>query len=178
MHLLFKTIELLSNNSSFKIGTETNRNLWLFLHFKHLKIKRKEIYYQINNGIRQRQTTIHPIRRMTKKFRSTIELISYLQNKSYDLVKIEIEFTNGWLIKQIPYTEFKFYTNTTKERDQLIQKLLTISGQWPINISSLRNNYTYFFESPIKLIELDHIQNIDEFWCEEDIKAWKKSIKF
>ena len=74
---------------------------------------------------------------MQKKHKNTDELLNYLSTKSYDICQLEIEFTNGWRIKQRPFIEFCFYTNSTSERDDLIHKLLTAAGQGPINVSKL-----------------------------------------
>jgi hypothetical protein len=132
---LINNIELYSNHKSVSLGVDTIRNLWLLLHFKDLEIKNKTIYYQVDNGIRQRKNTKHPIRKMRKLHKNTAELIEYLSDKPYRLIKLELEFTNGWAIKQLPYIELRFYTNSTKERDELIKRLLNIAGQGPINVS-------------------------------------------
>ena len=123
---LIDGIELYSDRKSFSLGVDTVRNLWLLLHFKDLEIKNKLIYYQVDNGIRQRKNTKHPIRKMRKSHKNTAQLIKYLSNKAYRLRKLELEFTNGWEIKQFPYVELRIYTNSTKERDGLINKLLNI----------------------------------------------------
>ena len=48
---LIDKIELFSNHKSFGLGVDTQRNLWLLLHFKDLEIKSHTIFYQIDNGI-------------------------------------------------------------------------------------------------------------------------------
>ena len=48
MHLLIRSIELLSNQKSLRVGMDTSlSNLWILLHFKELEIKSKKICYQI-----------------------------------------------------------------------------------------------------------------------------------
>ena len=176
---LFSSIELFSNHKSFSLGVDTKRNLWLLLHFKDLKIKNKTIYYQVDNGIRQRKSTIHPYRKMQKKHKNTAELIDYLDTKPYNIHQLEIEFTNGWKIKQRPFIEFFFYTNSTYERDNLINKLLSISGQGPIDISNLEPNFGYSFRNFNKTFKIDPdgLPSPDEFWPEEKMNAWRKAAR-
>ena len=147
------------------------------MHFKDLEIKSKTLIYQVNNGYRQRKSTVHPQRKMQKKHKNTAELLDYLNTKSYDIRQLEIEFTNGWKIKQIPFIEFRFYTNSTSERDDLIHKLLTAAGQGPIEISNLEPNFSYSFTGYSKLvkIDIDGLPSPDEFWPEERRETWKKA---
>ena len=174
---LFGSIELLSNHKSFNLSVDTTRNLWLLLHFKDLRIKSKTLIYQINNGYRQRKNTVHPQRKMQKKHKNTAELLDYLDTKSYDIHQLEIEFTNGWKIKQKPFIQFSFYTNSTSERDDLIDKLLFISSQGPIDVSKLEPNFSYSFRGHSKLakIDLDGLPSPEEFWPEERKGTWKKA---
>lgn len=176
---LINNIELYSNYKSFSLGVDTVRNLWLLLHFKDLEIKNKTIYYQVDNGIRQRKNTKHPIRKMRKPLKNTAELIEYLSDKPYSIIKLELEFTNGWKIKQRPCIELGFYTNSTKERDNLINKLLNIAGQGPIDVSELDFNYSYYFksETELKKIDCDGLPSPDEFWSEEQVEKWKKDYE-
>ena len=176
---LISRIELYSNHKSFSLGIDTIRNLWILLHFKDLEIKNKTIYYQVDNGIRQRKNTKHPIRKMRKPLKNTAELIEYLSNKPYRLRKLELEFTNGWKVKQRPYIELGFYTNSTKERNELINKLLNIAGQGPIDVSKLDINYTYSFESTVKLTKINFydIPSPDEFWSEEQVAEWRRDVE-
>lgn len=175
---LISTIELYSNHKSFSLGIDTMRNLWFLLHFKDLEIKNKTIYYQVDNGIRQRKNTKHPIRKMRKAHKNTAELIEYLSDKPYNIIKLELEFTNGWEIRQKAYTELIFYTNTTDERNQLILRLLNVAGQGPIDVSKLEVNYTYYFKSAVKLTKINFydIPNPDEFWSEEEVTQWRKDV--
>jgi len=175
---LISTIELYSNHKSFSLGIDTIRNLWILLHFKDLEIKNKTIYYQVDNGIRQRKNTKHPIRKMRKAHKNTAELIEYLSDKPYNIIKLELEFSNGWEIKQKAYTELMFYTNSVDERNQLILKLLNVAGQGPINVSKLDINYTYYFKSALKLTKINFydIPSPDEFWSEEQVAEWRKDV--
>lgn len=173
---LINNIELYSNYKSFSLGVDTVRNLWLLLHFKDLEIKNKTIYYQVDNGIRQRKNTKHPIRKMCKPLKNTAELIKYLSDKPYNIIKLELEFTNGWKIKQRPCIELGFYTNSTEERDELVNRLLKIAGQGPIDVSQLDFNFSYYFksETELKKIDSDGLPSPDEFWSEEQLAQWKK----
>ena len=175
---LISTIELYSNHKSFSLGINTMRNLWFLLHFKDLEIKNKTIYYQVNNGIRQHKNTNHPIRKMRKAHKNTAELIEYLSDKPYNIIKLELEFSNGWEIKQKAFSELIFYTNSTDERNQLILRLLNVAGQGPINISKLDINYTYYFKSAVKLTKINFydIPSPDEFWSEEEVTQWRKDV--
>ena len=176
---LIDGIELYSDRKSFSLGVDTVRNLWLLLHFKDLEIKNKVIYYQVDNGVRQRKNTKHPIRKMRKSHKNTAQLIRYLSNKAYRLRKLELDFTNGWTIKQFPYVELRIYTNSTKERDRLINKLLNIAGQGPIDVSKLEINFPYYFETEaeLKKISSDDLPSPDEFWSEEQVAQWKKDYE-
>ena len=176
---LISSIELFSNRKSFSLWVDTTRNLWLLLHFKDLEIKSKTIIYEVNNGPRQRKSTVHPQRKMQKKHKNTAELLDYLVTKSYDIRQLEIEFTNGWKIKQRPSIQFCFYTNSTSERDGLIDKLLSISGQGPIETLSLEPNFSYFFRGHNELvkIDIDGIPSPDEFWPVEEVSAWREAIR-
>ena len=174
---LFGGIELFSDKKSFSMHVNTKTNLWLLFHFKHLEIKSKTLLYQVNNGYRQRKNTVHPIRKMLKKFKNTTELLEYIDIKPYDIRNLEIEFTNGWKIKQLPRVQFYFYTNSTKERDELIHKLIGISGQGAIDILSLEENISYYYKGVGKFEKLseDEMPSPDEFWSEERREAWKKA---
>ena len=176
---LINSIELYSNHKSFRLGIDTTRNLWLLLHFKDLEIKNKTIYYQVDNGIRQRKNTKHPIRKMRKPHKNTAELIEYLSDKPYSIIKLELEFTNGWKIKQRPCIELGFYTNSTGERDELVNRLLKIAGQGPIDLSQLDFNFSYYFKSETELnkIDCDGLPSPDEFWSEEQLTQWKKDYE-
>lgn len=175
---LFDDIELFSNHKSFSLGVDTTRNLWLLLHFKELEIKSKTLIYQVNNGYRQRKNTVHPQRKMQKKHKNTAELLDYLNTKSYDIRQLEIEFTNGWKIKQRPFIQLCFYANSTSERDDLIHKLLTAAGQGPIDVSNLEPNFSYSFigHSELVKIDIDGLPFPDEFWPEEEVNAWKEAV--
>ena len=111
MNKLIRTIELL-NEKSVVFGIDNTRsNLWVLMHFKDLKIKSKKIYYQINNGVHQRKKTIHPKRWIRKNFRNTAELLEYINKKSYDIHYLEIEFENGWRLKDQSNSWMVFETN-------------------------------------------------------------------
>ena len=172
---LINGIELFSNYKSFSLGVDTTRNLWILLHFNDLEIKNKTIYYQIDNDITQRKNTKYPVRKMQKKHKNTAELLKYLNDKNYIIHHLELEFTNGWRIKQRPFIELRFFTNSVVERDKLIVKLLDIAGQGPIDISALDINYSYYFDSHKNLlkIDIDGLPSPDEFWSEEKLKQWK-----
>ena len=177
MHLLIRSIELLSNQKSLRVGMDaTLSNLWILLHVKELKIKSKKICYQVNNGLRQRKSTVHQKRWLKKHFENTAGLLNYLYSKMYDIHYLEIEFTNGWKVKEHPHHEFLFYTSSTEERNTLLNKLVFISGFDPIDIPSLKQNIPYYFKAGVPLYALDNAPPWpDEFWSEEDRDAWRKA---
>ena len=174
MYLFIRSIELLSNQKSLRVGMDaTLSNLWILLHFKELKIKSKKICYQVNNGLHQRKSTVHPKRWLKKPFETTAGLLNYLYGKPYDIHYLEIEFTNGWRIKEHPHHEFLFYTSSIEERNTLLNKLVFISGFDPVDIPSLKNNIPYYFKAGGALYTLDNdIPWPDEFWSKEDRAAW------
>jgi len=177
MHLLIRSIELLSNQKSFVLGiNDTLSNLWMLLHFKELKIKSKKICYQVNTGVHQRKSTVHPKRWLKKPFETTAGLLNYLYSKPYDIHYLEIEFTNGWKIKEHPHHEFLFYTSSSEERNTLLNKLVFISGFDPIDIPSIKQNIPYYFKAGGALYTLDNsLPWPDEFWSKEEVDAWRKA---
>ena len=155
MHLLIRSIELLSNQKSLRVGMDaTLSNLWILLHFKELKIKSKKICYQRYNG--HHNNNAYPKRWLKKHFENTAELLNYLYGKMYDIHYLEIEFTNGWKIKEHPHHEFLFYTSSTEERNTLLNKLVFISGFDPVDIPSLKQNIPYYFKAGVPLYTLDN----------------------
>lgn len=177
MFYLFPSITLLSDYKSFQLDIDTIRNLWILQHFNELKIKNLTLRYRINNGEFQRKSTIYPVRKMRKHFENTSQLLNYLFHKSYEICHLEVEFQNGWRIKQLPYISLNFYTNSTSERDQLIQKLLKIGGQVVPNISLLEINFSYIFKRYNKVIKLEEgeLPFPDEFWTKERKDEWNKN---
>ncbi len=171
---LIHSLELLSDKKSFSMGVHSTRsNLWLLLQFKHLTIKNKKIIYRINNGYRQPKSTVHPVRTMQKNFDTTAQFLTYLATKSYDLLYFEFEFTNGWKIKERPQTEYYFYTNSTQERNDLINKFFLIGGHEPIIIENLIVNISYFYRADGSFYIVENIPGPDEFWSEERKDKWK-----
>jgi len=175
MYLLIRSIELLSNQKSLCVGMDaTLSNLWILLHFKELKIKSKKICYQRYNG--HHNNNAYPKRWLKKHFENTAGLLNYLYSKMYDIHYLEIEFTNGWKVKEHPHHEFLFYTSSTEERNTLLNKLVFISGFDPIDIPSLKQNIPYYFKAGVPLYALDNAPPWpDEFWSEEDRDAWRKA---
>jgi hypothetical protein len=110
---------------------------------------------------------------MRKNFDTTDQFLTYIGNKSYDLLYVEFEFTNGWKIKEQPQIKFYFYTNTTKERDELIHKFFLISGQEPIQIENLIENVSYYYNADGTTYILEDMPGPDEFWSEERKDKWK-----
>ena len=172
---LIESLELLSNQKSFVLGIANARQkLWLLLHLKSLKIKTYKLHYRVDNGIRQRAKTVHPIRQMRKKFQSTAQLLDYLENKSYDLLYLEIFFENGWSFKEQSNHLFRFHTNSMQERNDLINKFMKIADHDEVSFKDLKLNITYFLSSLGEFYDLDLDENPDEFWSKEKTDDWVK----
>ena len=179
MHLLIRSIEILSNQKSLRVELETSfSNYWILMHFKELKIKSKKVCYQVDTGIRQRKSTVHPIRWLKKPFETTSELLGYLCGKQYYIHHLEIEFTNGWKIKESRHHEFLFYTSSIEERNTLLNKLVFVNGFDPIDIPSLKQNISYYFKAGGDLYTFDDLLPFpDEFWSKEDVAAWREAYE-
>ena len=155
MNKLIRTIELL-NEKSVVFGIDNSRsNLWILMHLKHLRITSKKIYYQINNGVHQRKNTIHPKRWLRKNFRNTAELLDYINKKSHEIHYLEIEFENGWRLKDQSNAWMVFETNKKTERDTLIDKILMIAGLNALDTGTLKLREVYLFQILGGLIKLD-----------------------
>ena len=155
MNKLIRTIELI-NEESVVFGIDNSRsNLWILMHFKDLKIKSKKICYQINNGVHQRKNTIHPKRWLKKNFNNTLELLDYINNKPYDIHYIEIEFENGWKLKDQSNAWILFETTKKSEKDSIIDKILMVAGLNAIDTDELKLKEVYSFQIMGDLIKID-----------------------
>ena len=173
MHgILIDHLELLSNHKSFQIHIDTNRDLWILLHLKDLTIAKSSILYQRQKFHREKP---YPIRKLRKSFLHTPELLAYLENHSWrynsKLRKFSLNFLNGWNVNISGFfTELEFNTNSTKERDDLINKLLTISGIDPIDCSKLVPNMGYMISLGSNHLKTYYdIPHPDRFWTKEQV---------
>ena len=116
-------------------------DLAILIHFKHLQISDLQLYYRKKNNKKA-----NPQRKMRLHFNTTLELLTYLSSKSYKIDCLEITFKNGWAIKAM-FLGVQFITNTVKERNQLFEKIITISGQGPIDINTLEINEDYILRT-------------------------------
>ena len=180
MNQLITNIELLSNQKSFRLGiSNTSENLWFLMHFKKLEILNTVIYHQQYSEFRTAKTTKYPTRRLKKKFANTADFLDYLSPSSKPSRRFfikEIEFTNGWKIKERFFTHFTIYTNSLEERNTLINHLINSVGFDPIAIDSLEPNITYCFKASGSLEDYKFDVSPDEFWSEERLKNWKEEI--
>ncbi len=80
---------------------------------------------------------------MRLSFNNTLELLAYLSNKNYNVDWFNIKFENGWYIEDHLINGLEFITNSTIERNVLIEKLFIICGHGIINIDTLEINQTY-----------------------------------
>ena len=128
---------------SFQIKFNKNYNdLVILIHFKHLQISDLLLNYRKKKLRNKNNKKANPQRKMRLHFNTTLELLNYLSSKSYKIDWLEITFKNGWAI-EAKFFGIHFITNNVKERNQLFEKLITISGQGPIDINSLEINETY-----------------------------------
>jgi hypothetical protein len=180
MNQLITNIELLSNQKSFRLGIiNTSENLWFLLHFKELEILNTIIYHQQYSEFRTAKTTKYPTRRLKKKFANTAEFLDYISPSSKPSRRFyikEIEFSNGWKIKEQPQIYFTIYTNSLEERNTLINHLINSVGYDPIAIDSLEPNVTYYFKSSGSLLDYKLGVLPDEFWSEERLEKWKEDV--
>ena len=180
MNQLITNIELLSNQKSFRLGiSNTSENLWFLMHFKKLEILNTVIYHQQYSEFRTAKTTKYPTRRLNKKFANTADFLDYLSPSSKPSRRFfikEIEFTNGWKIKDQPHIYFTIYTNSLEERNTLINHLINSVGYDPIAIDSLEPNITYYFKSSGSLLDYKLGVSPDEFWSEERLEKWKEDV--
>lgn len=181
MNQLITNIELLSNQKSFRLGiSNTSENLWFLLHFKELEILNTVIYHQQYSEFRASKNTKYPIRRLKKKFANTVDFLDYLSPSSKPSRRFfikEIEFTNGWKIKEQPHIYFTIYTNSLEERNTQINHLIKSVGYDPIAIDLLEPNITHYFTASGSLEEYkSDIIIPDEFWSEERLVKWKEDV--
>jgi hypothetical protein len=148
------------------------------LHFKKLDILNTEIYHQQYSEFRTAKTTKYPIRRLKKKFANTADFLDYLSPSSKPsrrfIIK-EIEFTNGWKIKEQPHIYFTIYTNSLEERNTLINHLINSVGYDPITIESLEPNINYYFKASGLLLDYKLGVSPDEFWSEDSLREWREN---
>jgi hypothetical protein len=115
----------------------------MLIHFKHLSILKLTLYYRKKSAENRKNKKQHPQHKMNLPFENTLELLTYLSSKNYKVDWIEIRFKNGWAIKNAFLDELEFITNNTLERNLLLEKFVSLSGQGPIDIDSLEINQTY-----------------------------------
>jgi len=104
------------------------------------------LYYRKKKLRNKNNKKANPQRKMRLHFNTTLELLTYLSSKNYNIDWLEITFENGWAIKSL-FFGVEFITNTVKERNQLFEKIIAISGQGPIDIKSLKINKTYILRT-------------------------------
>ena len=131
-------------HSSFVIEFNNNiHRISILIHFKHLSIHKLTLHYRKKSASNRKAKKVYPQHKMNLSFKNTLELLTHLSSKNYEVDWIEIRFKNGWVIKNAILNELEFITNNTQERNLLFEKLISISGQGPIDINSLEINETY-----------------------------------
>ena len=163
-YILFKTIELryspwiedMDDHNKLEKGTHRSftikfnndfDRISILIHFKHLSIHNLTLHYRKKSARNRKTQKVYPQHKMNLFFENTLELLTYLSSKNYKVDWIEIRFKNGWAIQDKFLNSLEFITNNTQERNLLLQKLISISGQGPIDIDSLEINQTYTLQT-------------------------------
>ena len=123
-----------------------NRNIdrvAMLIHFKELNILKMELYYRKKSAENRKNKKQYPQNKMRLSFDNTLELLTYLSSKNCKADWFEIRFKNGWVIKDSFINGLEFITNNTSERNLLLEKFISVSGQGPIDIDKLEINQTY-----------------------------------
>ena len=175
--VLFDNLEILSNQKSFKIQINTLTDLWILLHLRDLTIVNSDIHYQREKFYKKEP---YPIRKLTKKFENTKDLLAYINNQRFRynwlLRKFSLDFSNGWNVRISGFhITLEFTTNSTEERNDLINKLIKISGIDPINCDELIPNVGYMISlDDYHLKSFSNVPHPDQFWTEEQVERWRK----
>ena len=90
-----------------------------------------------------------------KNFNNTLELLDYINKQPYDIHYIEIEFENGWKLKDQSNAWILFETNKKLERDYIIDKMLMIAGLNLLDTDSLKLKEVYLFQIMGGVIKID-----------------------
>lgn len=159
-YLLFKTIELRHSpciedlnepnhleegtcrSFTIKFNIDFDR-ISILIHFKHLRINNLTLHYRRKSAKNRKLKKVYPQHKMKLFHDNTLDLLTYLSKKNYTIDWFEIRFKNGWVIQDSFLNSLEFITNNTEERNQLFDKLISLSGQGPIDINSLEINETY-----------------------------------
>jgi len=115
----------------------------MLIHFKELNILEMELCYRKKSAENRKKKKQYPQHKMRLSFNNTLELLTYLSHKNYKADWFELRFKNGWVIQHSFLNGLEFITNNTQERNLLFERLVSLSGQGPIDIDSLEINQTY-----------------------------------
>ena len=115
----------------------------MLIHFKELNILKMELCYRKKGAENRKKKKQYPQHKMRLSFDNTLELLTYLSSKNYKTDWFELRFKNGWVIQHSFINGLEFITNNTQERNLLFERLVSLSGQGPIDIDSLEINHTY-----------------------------------
>ena len=115
----------------------------MLIHFKHLSILKMELCYRKKGAENRKKKKQYPQHKMRLSFDNTLELLTYLSSKNYKADWFELRFKNGWVIQHSFINGLEFITNNTQERNLLFERLVSLSGQGPIEIDSLEINQIY-----------------------------------
>ena len=119
----------------------------MLIHFKHLSILKMELCYRKKGAENRKKKKQYPQHKLRLSFDNTLELLTYLSSKNYKADWFELRFKNGWVIQHSFINGLEFITNNTQERNLLFERLVSLSGQGPIEIDSLGINQTYTLQT-------------------------------
>lgn len=170
--------ELLSDYKSFQLTIpDASIMMGYLMHFNHLEIVHKDLFYQRNTGIRQRKNTKYPIRKLRKKILYTGEILHYLEVKQYDVILYDISFVNGWRVKMTSNLWVTIYTNSQKQRNEFFDKIICGFGYNMIPLNTKLLNITYSINYHCAPIALGILPKPDEFWLPNEVDEWKKNYE-
>ncbi|MFT5102605.1 MAG: hypothetical protein ACI86C_000247 [Candidatus Latescibacterota bacterium] len=129
--------------------TEVTSCLWMLMHFKYHEIEGTEMYYR-----KKSKKKLNPQKKSRKSFSNTTALLTYFSDKKYDLNFWKIRFKNGWEISHL-YKTFNVTTNSKTERDEIMNRLISIAGINPIETNIVDQNKTYLIQTDGTLIPED-----------------------
>lgn len=119
----------------------------MLIHLKHLKIYKMRLFYRQKSAKNRKIKKVYPQHQMKLFFSNTLKLLSYLSSKNYKIDDFEIRFTNGWVVKNHWLNGLEIITNNTIERNLLLETLISVAGQGPIDVNSLQINKTYLLST-------------------------------
>lgn len=141
---LLRSIKLLSDQESVEFGIDNAYDhLWLLSHFRDQKISNKNIIYKETPSHRARKGKVYKSHKLLKPFDSIPKLLEYLKSKRYTIMMFELELESGLEIKIFSNAWIRIKINSISERDDLINRIISIAGLDKLHISELQLDKDY-----------------------------------